>query len=118
MSEQPASPGVPQWDVADRMRKALREADISVQQMAVYLDVSRNTVSTWINGRIKPSIQTQRLWAMRCGVSYNWLHHGTDKPCFGGGESLTSDNARFITGRYRNTPEFAILPALFFPVAA
>jgi transcriptional regulator with XRE-family HTH domain len=55
------------------MRKALREADIGVQEMADYLGVARNTVSTWINGRIPPSKQTLRLWAMRTGVSYEWL---------------------------------------------
>ena len=67
---------VPEWDLADRMRKALRESDIGVQEMADYLGVARNTVSTWINGRIEPSIQTLRLWAMRCGVPYEWLVGG------------------------------------------
>ena len=71
MAQQPVE--VPQWDVADRMRKALREADISVQDMAEYLGVGRNTVSTWINGRIHPSVQTLRLWSLRCGVPYEWL---------------------------------------------
>ena len=64
---------VPEWDLADRMRKALRTADVGVQEMADYLGVARNTVSTWINGRITPNAQTQRLWALRCGVSYEWL---------------------------------------------
>jgi transcriptional regulator with XRE-family HTH domain len=80
MSEQPATPpaGVPEWDVADRMRKALRHADLGVQEIADYLGVSRNTASTWINGRIVPSTQTLRLWAMRCGVSYEWLNDDPD----------------------------------------
>ena len=79
MSEQPVVPAViPQWDVADRMRKSLREADLGVQEIADYLDVSRNTVSTWINGRIEPSVQTLRLWALRTGVSYEWLAGGRD----------------------------------------
>ena len=34
MTEQPAVPDAPVWDVADRMRKALRQADIGVQEMA------------------------------------------------------------------------------------
>lgn len=67
---------VPQWDLADRMKKALREADIGVSDMADYLDVARGTVSTWINGKITPNRQTQRLWALRCGVSYEWLTTG------------------------------------------
>jgi transcriptional regulator with XRE-family HTH domain len=67
---------VPQFDLADRMRKALRVADIGVQEMADYLGVARNTVSTWINGKIQPSTQTIRLWAIRCNVPYEWLRWG------------------------------------------
>jgi transcriptional regulator with XRE-family HTH domain len=73
MNEQP---NIPHWDVADRMRKGLREAGLEIQEMAEYLGVARNTVSTWINGRIQPSTQTLRLWAMRCGVDYQWLAFG------------------------------------------
>lgn len=75
MSEAPAV-GVPEWDTADRMRKTLRDRDIAVQEMADYLEVSRNTVSTWINGRIEPSHQTLMLWAMRTGVPVKWLETG------------------------------------------
>jgi transcriptional regulator with XRE-family HTH domain len=78
MSEHPAMTQIPAWDTADRMRKALREADLGVQEMADYLDVARNTVSNWINGRIEPSTQTLRLWAMRTGVPFEWLTAGTD----------------------------------------
>lgn len=99
MSEQPASPsGVPTWDVADRMRKALRHAGLSSGQMATYLGVGGNTVSTWINGRITPSTQTLRLWALRCGVPYEWLAEGGQ----GGGqrqrdpESAEGESARPI----------------------
>jgi transcriptional regulator with XRE-family HTH domain len=67
---------VPGWDTADRMRKALRHAGIGVQEMADYLGVARNTVSTWINGRIQPSQQTLRLWAIRCNVDFDWLVTG------------------------------------------
>ncbi len=67
---------VPEFDRADRMRKALRVAGISVQDIAEYLGVARNTVSTWINGRIEPSIQTVRLWALRTNVPYEWLQTG------------------------------------------
>lgn len=81
MSEMPApqASSVPVFDRADRMRKALRHADIGVQEMADYLGVSRNTVSNWIGGRINPGTQTLRLWALRTGVPYTWLcHNGLD----------------------------------------
>ncbi len=74
MSEQPSEgTSIPAWDLTDRMRKSLRHAGMGVQEMADYLGVARNTVSTWINGRITPSVQTLRLWALRTGVSYEWL---------------------------------------------
>lgn len=87
MTEQPVPAPVPQWDVADRMRKSLRHADIGVQEIADYLDVSRTTVSSWINGRITPSVQTLRLWAIRCGVDYEWLAgNSPPRPRRGGGD--------------------------------
>ncbi len=73
MSEQPQAGDTPEFDLADRMRKALRHAGIQVAEMASYLGVSRTSVSNWINGRVEPSVQTLRLWALRCGVDYGWL---------------------------------------------
>jgi transcriptional regulator with XRE-family HTH domain len=85
---------VPEFDLADRMRKALRVADLGVQQMADYLGVGRNTVSTWINGKIAPSTQTIRLWAIRCDVPYDWLRWG-DIP--GPGSPPTTRYAERVT---------------------
>lgn len=65
-----------EFDLADRMRKALRISGMGVSEMAEYLGVARNTVSTWINGKIRPSTQTLRLWALRTGVPYEWLLNG------------------------------------------
>ena len=67
---------VPEFTRGDRMRVALRHAGVGVQEMADYLEVARNTVSTWINDKITPSKQTMRLWALRCGVSLDWLETG------------------------------------------
>lgn len=69
---------VPQWDLADRLGKALRVGDVSVQEMADYLEVHRNSVSAWINGRVTPSGQTIRLWALRTGIPYEWLRNGIE----------------------------------------
>lgn len=67
---------VPQWDLADRLTKALRVADMSVAEMAVYLGVHRNTISAWINGRTPISGPAVRAWATRTGVDYGWLLTG------------------------------------------
>jgi transcriptional regulator with XRE-family HTH domain len=82
---------VPEWDRADRMRKALRTSGVGVQQIADYLGVRRNTVSNWINGRINPSTQTLRLWALRTGVPYEWL---------------TTGEPPIQTGSSRHTPHY------------
>ena len=75
--------------MGDRMGKSLKYAGISVQGMADYLEVSRNTVSTWINDRITPSKQTRRLWALRTGVPLQWLETGVDEPTPGPGPGVT-----------------------------
>lgn len=66
----------PEFNLADRMRKSLREAGLGVGEMADYLGVSRSAVSNWINGRIVPTGPSLRLWALRCGVSVDWLVNG------------------------------------------
>lgn len=87
MSIESSTGHVPQWDIADRMRKALRDKGIAVQEMADYLDVGRNTVSNWINGHTNPPGASVRLWAMRCGVPFEWLRDGveTSEPTPDGG---------------------------------
>ena len=88
------------FDLADRMRKSLRIADVGVAEIAEYLGVSRNTVSTWINGRITPSIQTQRLWAIRTGVPFTWLQTGQD-PSVGGPDGGTDVRHQGLEPRTR-----------------
>jgi transcriptional regulator with XRE-family HTH domain len=61
------------FDLADRLRKALRFADVSVGDMADYLGVTRQTVGRYINGHVGPDRRTLRLWAIRCGVPLDWL---------------------------------------------
>jgi transcriptional regulator with XRE-family HTH domain len=73
MSELEPAGDVPEWDLADRMRKALRVAGIGPQEMADYLGVSRQSVGNWINGRVEPSLQTLRLWSIRTGVPLEWV---------------------------------------------
>jgi len=76
MSIQNVVPHTPEFDEADRLRKALREAEVSVNDMADYLGVSRNTVSRWINGAVPAKAHVMRLWALRTGVPYEWLAAG------------------------------------------
>lgn len=66
------------FDLADRMRRTLRVSGASAQEMADYLDVSRTSVSNWINGRVTPGRQTLRLWALATGFPYKWLETGEE----------------------------------------
>lgn len=66
----------PQFQQHHRMTLALEVAHVGVQEIADYLDVSRESVSRWINGRGVPSKQTLRLWALRTGVDLEWLETG------------------------------------------
>lgn len=78
MSETSTVANVPQFHMGDRMRKALDYADVSVQQMADELDVSRGTVSNYMALRTQPNRATIRVWALRCGVPFEWLAHGVE----------------------------------------
>ena len=79
MSIEPVSFDQLKFTQADRMRKSLHVADMSVQEMAEYLDVSRNTVSRWINDEREPKRSFVRLWALRTGVPLEWLETGEVK---------------------------------------
>lgn len=72
----PSSGNVPKWDLADRLRKSLDHAGMSPNEMAEYLEVHRNTISNWINGRAQPRPSDLKLWALRTGVSYEWITEG------------------------------------------
>lgn len=97
MSVEPGT--IPQFTQGDRMRLALKHAGVSVQEMADYLDVSRYTISNWLNDRIHPRLSDVRIWAMRCGVPLEWLRtgrapHGPD----GGLPQLDSNQQPFGYG--------------------
>lgn len=76
MSEQPAFVFRFEMDMADRIRKALRVADVSVQEIAEVVGINRNSVSAWINGRGKPSEAHMTKIAMRTGAPKQWLLTG------------------------------------------
>lgn len=78
------------FDMADRLRKSLRVADMGVQEIARDLDVSRNTVSGWLSGAREPRRAYVRAWAMATGVPYVWLETGEAPSPGGDGASDSS----------------------------
>lgn len=96
MSTQPI--GIPTWDLSDRLRKSLRHSAVSVQEMAEYLGVSRNTVGNYLSGRTHPDRRTTRLWAIRTGVPLEWLEEGIIAPSGDdpdGGDVVTPHTRRY-----------------------
>ena len=65
-----------EFDLADRLRKTLRESDLTVEDMAALLLVNRNTVGSWINGRNVPRMSTLMVWAEKTNVPLDWLKDG------------------------------------------
>jgi transcriptional regulator with XRE-family HTH domain len=98
-----------EFDLADRMRRALRVSDVSVQEMADYMHVSRNTVGNWINGRNVPRWRDLRDFAERTGVPLEWLETGRLPEVVGAKaqpsdyKSAVSPKARPLNRRDRNT---------------
>jgi transcriptional regulator with XRE-family HTH domain len=76
MSENHAESVIPQWTVGWRMQRALGHAQMSVEQMAQELDVSRGTVSRWLNDRGPVKGLYLRQWALLTGVPFDWLRTG------------------------------------------
>lgn len=68
---------VPEWTLGWRLRRALDHADMTAEQMADELSVSRQTMSRWMHDRGGPPKPIYlRQWALRCNVSVQWLETG------------------------------------------
>lgn len=80
MSMQPAYDTRLEFDMADRMSRALRVSGIGVSEMADHLEVSRNAVSNWINGHNRPRERDLRGFALRTGFPIEWLRDGDERP--------------------------------------
>lgn len=66
----------PQWDVADRMAKAMRESGLSVAEMAERLGMHRNAVSGYLHGHREPKPALLMAWAYCTNVALDWLLTG------------------------------------------
>lgn len=64
------------FDLVDRLRKAMRIAGMTGGDIAEHLDVSRATVTNWINGHTKPRRRDLMAVAAVTGVPAVWLATG------------------------------------------
>jgi transcriptional regulator with XRE-family HTH domain len=97
MSEMAPDGTVPEWTLGWRMQRALAHAGLSVEAMADELEVSRSTISRWINDRgAAPRNAYIKMWALRCGVSYEWLAGDRDPRVRGGRRHVRETNPRLF----------------------
>lgn len=72
-------PVTPDWTLGDRLAKARRQGGVSVETMALALGVSRKTVNNYEADRTPVRVGVIRVWAMQCGVPFEWLNTGSDQ---------------------------------------
>jgi transcriptional regulator with XRE-family HTH domain len=69
-----ATVDIPEWTLGWRMQRALAFAGLQVTDMISEFDVTRGTISRWMNDKGAPPKSIYlRAWAARCGVPYEWL---------------------------------------------
>lgn len=67
---------VPEWTLADRLRKAREHAELEQLELSEISGISRAAISNAERGSTSPHRSTLMLWAMATGVSLNWLLTG------------------------------------------
>lgn len=65
-----------EFDLSDRMRRAMRACGISRAEVAEELEVNPNSVSNWINGNTRPRRRDLRDFADLTGAPLEWLETG------------------------------------------
>lgn len=76
MTEQTAAAETFEWTMQDRLRKAREIAEIDQIALAEDMGVSRQTVSNYERGLVKPRRIVLKAWALRTGAPMEWLQTG------------------------------------------
>ncbi len=67
---------IPQWTMADRLRKARDHAGLSQAELADAIGVSRNSISSYETGSIQPRRIVLNAWSLTTGVPLAWITTG------------------------------------------
>jgi transcriptional regulator with XRE-family HTH domain len=110
MSTQPRGYHVPEWTLADRLRRIRRDTGMTQEAFAETLEIGSQRYSAWEAGRNKPPmdefIGVAKRIELAFGVPAEWtLGLGVRGPEHPGGESATMD---WTTGRYSNPRTAAV----------
>lgn len=91
---------IPQWTLADRLRKAREQSGLEQQEFGELIGLSRATVSNYERGITVPRRPMLLAWALGTGVPLQWLTDGTEpEPGNGGDPDVPS--AGFEPATYR-----------------
>lgn len=63
-------------EFSDRLALAQRRSGLSVQELADRIEVHRNSISAWINGRNRPRSRDLKAFALATGYPVRWLETG------------------------------------------
>ena len=89
MSMQLVPGRIPEWSIADRLRKARESAGLEQTELAAATSISRATISAAERGHRVPSRSNMRLWSMATGVPLAWLESGMTPPESPDGHTVT-----------------------------
>jgi transcriptional regulator with XRE-family HTH domain len=68
---------IPEWNIHERLAKALKHSGLTKEELAERMEVSPNTVRNWAHGHVKHmSRGGLLLWAQETGVDADWLLTG------------------------------------------
>lgn len=71
-----AAKPLPEFEMRHRMALALEYGSVDVNEMARELGSSRTTISNYLHGRTRPRRSDLVVWALRCGVPFEWIVEG------------------------------------------
>lgn len=95
-------PSVPEWTLADRLRKARDTAGYSQAELSHHTGISQRSIIRYERGQAEPRRPELLAWATACHVEYEWLATG---PTPGGGSlKLPASVKRDLAGFIRSQP--------------
>lgn len=83
---------IPQFNLADRLRKAREITGLDQAEFADELGVSRGTVSNNERGTVAPRQIVLKAWALRTGVPLKWLETGEAPGATGPGGGASGES--------------------------
>ena len=72
---------IPTWTLADRLRKAREDANLTQQELAELTGISHTSIKNYEGGKRTPRVLYLRAWSEATGVPACWLDSGQSCGC-------------------------------------